>query len=155
MSRELLLRVAATPFRLRDTDKASKAEFVYTLSRECGWFTPSEAEQVAEMALENDLLSMSDGELHPEFELSAVEPIDDIRSDQLLAGAGIDSVLEDVVDRLVEETGYSRKEAVAAINRMHHELGNVDVDAAAVVVAKREGFEVQSLVDRALEKLKE
>lgn len=155
MPRDILRRVAATPFRIRDTDSVSKAEFIYSLSSDREWCTPSEAENLLTAAAEEGLVLEDDGELRPEFDPEEVREVESVEADEVLSRPSNDSVLELVVDELVLEKGYSRKEAVAAVNREHHSLGNVDVDTAAIVVAKQEGLDVDRFVERVLTKLGE
>lgn len=148
-----LRRVVATPFRIRGTDSVSKAEFIYSLSSERGWCTPKEAERVLTAAVEEDLIQEDDEKLRLEFDPGDVSDVESVDVDEVLSQPSTDSVLELVVDDLVREKGYSRREAVAAVNKEHRDLGNVDVDAAAVVVAKNEGLDVNRYVEGVLTKL--
>lgn len=169
----MLRRTVGTPFLRRGVDSLGRSELVYLLSGEYGWFGPREAEDVVDHAVEAGVLegdAEGDGGLAPGFARDRVEPLDgdadpvfedllqesgdsDVDSGVEGGSDGVDGVFERAVETL-SSGGYSRKEAVAEINRQHRRLGDVDVEAAAVLAVKREGEEVDDLVETALRRLR-
>ena len=161
----MLERAVATPFLRRGVDSLGRSELVYLFSGEYGWMGPREAEDAVERALEIGLLTETEGGLQAELDRGSVEPLDadaEIDPDDIAVEAreqGADeptgdeaTVFDLAVDRLAAD-GYSRKEAVAEINRQHRRLGAVDVEAAAVLAVKRNGDEFDDLVEQSLRQL--
>jgi len=148
-----LRRVVAAPFLRRETDRVTHAEFIYSLTRDAEWFDTGEAEDVLKAGVDEALLETDGDELRPAFEVSEVEIPDGFSpSKRSLVGENR-GVFERTVDRLVE-AGHDKREAVAEINRRHAEMGDVGVQAAALVVAKEKGLRVADLAEEGLEELR-
>lgn len=165
----MLERAVATPFLRRGVDSLGRSELVYLFSGEYGWMGPRQAEDAVDRAVEAGLLTETgDGEsVAPSFDREAVElldadaefGLDDLSVDDVGGGdrdggsiGDSDGVFDQAVERLAAD-GYSRKEAVAEINRQHRRLGAVDVEAAAVLAVKRNGGPVDDLVELSLQQL--
>jgi hypothetical protein len=154
-----LRRVVAAPFLRRDTKTVTRAEFIYSLTADLGWFDPDEAEEALERGFEEDLLVSDGDDVRAEFDVTSVDipdgwspDADSLEADDRNTNSG-DGIFEHAVERLVG-AGYDKREAVAEINRRHADMGNVKIEAAALVVAKSEGLRVADLADEALEKLR-
>ncbi len=148
-----LRRVVAAPFLRRETDEATRAEFIYSLTRDADWFDTDEAEKVLETGVEEGLLKADGDDVRPAFDVSEVDVPDGFSpSARSLIGENR-GVFERTVDRLVE-AGHDKREAVAEINRRHAEMGDVGVQAAALIVAKEKGLSVADLAEEGLEELK-
>lgn len=148
-----LRRVVAAPFLRRETDEATRAEFIYSLTRDADWFDTDEAEKVLETGVEEGLLKADGDDVRPAFDVSEVDVPDGFSpSARSLIGENR-GVFERTVDRLVE-AGHDKREAVAEINRRHAEMGDVGVQAAALIVAKQKGLSVADLAEEGLEELK-
>lgn len=154
-------RVVAAPFIRRDTDSVTRTEFVYSLTGDLDWFDPDGAEEVLERGVEEGLLETEGEGLRPGFDAESVEIPDGfspdlgaVTRDSAKTNTNADSgVFERAVDRLVG-AGYEKREAVAEINRRHTEMGDVRVEAAALLVAKEEGLRVSDLAEEGLESLR-
>lgn len=144
-----LRRAIAVPFLRRETDEVTRAEFVYTLSADTGWFEPDEAEGVVERGIDEGLLGEDDGSLVLLFDTEGVE---EPEGKPEVSGGNDLNIFERVVERLVS-SGYERREAVALINRKHAKMGDARIEAAALVALRQEGTEVSSLAEEALEDL--
>jgi Uncharacterized protein conserved in archaea len=159
----------AAPFLRRGTDAVTRTEFVYSLTGDLGWFEPKGAEEALERGIEEGLLEERDG-LRPGFDIGAVEipegsspDMDAVNDTNTSAREGAEAdgnegtdkrgVFERAVERLVG-AGYEKREAVAEINRKHTEMGDVRVEAAALLVAKEQGLRVSDLAEDALEDLR-
>jgi len=143
-----LRRAVAVPFLGRETEEVTRAEFVYTLSADKGWFDPEEAEKIAERGVEQGLLGEEDGDLIAEFDLDGVEESEskpEVRGEER-------GTFERAVEILVS-SGYERREAVARINRRHATMGDARIEAAALLALRQEGVEVSSLAEEALKSL--
>ncbi|PSQ15741.1 DUF2240 domain-containing protein [Halobacteriales archaeon QS_8_69_26] len=145
------LRVAvAAPFRQRGTRRLAENTFVVALSLDRDWFSPDQAKRLIDVASGEGLLRREDGDLVCEFDPSGVTVPDEFTPDEDLLRRR--SPFEQVLDALVE-AGHDKREAVGDINRLQGELG-VEIGAAAVVYANREGVDVGRAADRAEEALR-
>lgn len=148
-----LRRVVAAPFLRRETDEATRAEFIYSLTRDADWFDTDEAEKVLETGVEEGLLKADGDDVRPAFDVSEVDVPDGFSpSARSLIGENR-GVFERTVDRLVE-AGHDKRESVAEINRRHAEMGDVGVQAAALIVAKEKGLSVADLAEEGLEEMR-
>jgi hypothetical protein len=153
--------VVAAPFLRRGTETVTRTEFVYSLTGDLGWFEPEGAQAALERGLEAGLLEEEEVEgLRPGFDVGTVEVPEGFSPDTDLGatnarteGTQKGGVFERAVERLVG-AGYEKREAVAEINRRHTEMGDVRVEAAALLVAKEEGLRVSDLAEDALEDLR-
>ncbi|RJX43652.1 DUF2240 domain-containing protein [Halonotius aquaticus] len=133
------LQVAvAVPFRQEGTDRLGEGAFVVALSLDREWFSPDQAKRLVDVAVGRGLLEKADGDLVATFDLDAVDipadytPDTDIFREQ--------STFEQLLDRMTD-AGMAKQEAVAAANETQRRLG-ITLEAAAVLVATREGIDV-------------
>ena len=138
------LKVAvAVPFRQQGTDRLGEGAFVVALSLDRDWFSPDQAKRLVDVAVGRGLLEKADGDLVATFDLDAVDipsnytPDTDILREQ--------STFEQLLDRMTD-AGMEKQEAVAAANETQRRLG-ITLEAAAVLVATREGIAVDTAAD--------
>jgi hypothetical protein len=130
----------AVPFRQQGTDRLGEGAFVVALSLDREWFSPDQAKRLVDVAVGRGLLEKSDGDLVATFDLDAVDipsnytPDTDILREQ--------STFEQLLDRMTD-AGMTKQEAVAAANETQRRLG-ITLEAAAVLVATREGIDVDA-----------
>jgi Uncharacterized protein conserved in archaea len=130
----------AVPFRQQGTDRLGEGAFVVALSLDREWFSPDQAKRLVDVAVGRGLLEKSDGDLVATFDLDAVDipsnytPDTDILREQ--------STFEQLLDRMTD-AGMTKQEAVAAANETQRRLG-ITLEAAAVLVATREGVDVDA-----------
>jgi hypothetical protein len=145
-----LRRAVAAPFRQRGVDRLKKSEFVVALSLDWEWFSPDQAQRLADVAATEGLVERTDGdELVVTFDPLAVEIPDGFEPDE--------SVLQErsIFERLlaaIVDAGIEKHDAVGSINQLQAELG-VSVEAAAALYARRQGIDVTDLAARATEEL--
>jgi len=138
------LKVAvAVPFRQQGTDRLGEGAFVVALSLDREWFSPDQAKRLVDVAVGRGLLEKADGDLVATFDLDAVDipsnytPDTDILREQ--------STFEQLLDRMTD-AGMEKQAAVAAANETQRRLG-ITLEAAAVLVATREGIAVDTAAD--------
>lgn len=137
------LRVAvAAPFIQNGSRRLQENEFVVALSLDRDWFSPDQAKRLIDIATRDGLLEHEDGDLTAAFDPADVTIPDEFVPDEDLLQER--SAFERVLDTLVAE-GMEKHEAVGAINTLQQEL-ELTIEAAAVVYARREGFDVTDLV---------
>lgn len=150
----------------RDTETVTRAEFIYSLTADLGWFDPDGAEEALEVGFEAGLIVSDGDDLRAGFDVGSIDvpegwspDADSLEADtetkaETEGGKDTgDGVFERAVERLVG-AGYEKREAVAEINRRHAEMGDVKIEAAALVVAKTEGVRVEDLAKEALGELR-
>ncbi|MFC7042826.1 DUF2240 family protein [Halonotius sp. GCM10025705] len=133
------LQVAvAVPFRQEGTDRLGEGAFVVALSLDREWFSPDQAKRLVDVAVGRGLLEKVDGDLVATFDLDAVDiPADYTPDTDILREQ---STFEQLLDRMTD-AGMAKQEAVAAANETQRRLG-ITLEAAAVLVATREGIDV-------------
>ena len=137
------LRVAvAAPFIQNGTRRLKENEFVVALSLDRDWFSPDQSKRLIDVATKEGLLDRTDDGLDVTFDPAEVTVPEEFTPDEELLQER--SAFERVLDSLVAE-GMEKHEAVGAINSLQGELG-LTIEAAAVVYARREGFEIDDLV---------
>ena len=138
------LQVAvAVPFRQAGTDRLGEGAFVVALSLHREWFSPDQAKRLVDVAVGRGLLETVDGDLVATFDLDAVDIPADYTPDTDILRA--QSTFEQLLDRLTD-AGMAKQEAVAAANETQRRLG-ITLEAAAVLVATREGIAVDAAAD--------
>ncbi|RJX51074.1 DUF2240 family protein [Halonotius pteroides] len=138
------LQVAvAVPFRQAGTDRLGEGAFVVALSLDREWFSPDQAKRLVDVAVGRGLLETVDGDLVATFDLDAVDIPAEYTPDTDILRA--QSTFEQLLDRLTD-AGMAKQEAVAAANETQRRLG-ITLEAAAVLVATREGIAVDAAAD--------
>ena len=138
------LKVAvAVPFRQQGTDRLGEGAFVVALSLDRDWFSPDQAKRLVDVAVGRGLLEKADGDLVATFDLDAVDIPSDYTPDTDILRE--QSTFEQLLDRMTD-AGMEKQEAVAAANETQRRLG-ITLEAAAVLVATREGIAVDTAAD--------
>ena len=135
------LKVAvAVPFRQQGTDRLGEGAFVVALSLDREWFSPDQAKRLVDVAVGRGLLEKADGDLVATFDLDAVDIPSDYTPDTDILRE--QSTFEQLLDRMTD-AGMEKQEAVAAANETQRRLG-ITLEAAAVLVATREGVDIDA-----------
>lgn len=146
------LRVAvAAPFKGDGRNRMREQDFVVDLAMDRNWVSPDQAKELAEVATREGLLERDDGELVATFDLESVTVPDGFVPDESIFSKRepFEAVLETLVD-----AGFERQSAAAGINSLQEEL-RLTADVAAVVFARKNGFQVDQAASRAAAKLRE
>jgi hypothetical protein len=144
------LQVAvAAPFKREGVERLAENEVVVDLSLDRDWFTPDQARRLVDVAVGRGLLRRDGDDLVATFDRTTVDLPEAFTPDESLLAER--SPFEVVLDAAVE-AGTDKQAAVAAINALQSDLG-VDVAAAAVVYARREGLPVDPAASLAAEDL--
>jgi hypothetical protein len=140
-----LRRAVAAPFCQRGVDQLKESEFVVALSLDLEWFSPDQAQRLADVAATEGLLEPAGDELAVTFEPLDVDIPDGFEPDEsvLQQRSTFERILAATVD-----AGVEKQEAVAAINRLQADL-EISVEAAAALYARRRGIDVTEYARRA------
>lgn len=133
----------AVLFKRKGKNVLTEAEFQFAVSLDFRWFTPQEAQQLMDLAIKRGLLERTDTYLKPTFDYKDVEASLSFRpSKEVLAGEKEElSVFAQLVQLITSKGGLKKREAVARINKAQERLG-VDVEVAALVVARDLGLDI-------------
>jgi hypothetical protein len=140
-----LRRAVAAPFRQRGVEQLKESEFVVALSLDLEWFSPDQAQRLADVAATEGLIDRTEDELAVTFDPLDVAVPDGFEPDE--------SVLQqrNTFERLlgtIVDAGIEKQEAVAGINQLQADLA-ISVEAAAALYARRQGIDVTELARRA------
>lgn len=140
-----LRRAVAAPFRQRGVERLKQSEFVVVLSLDLEWFSPDQAQRLADVAVTEGLVEHTGDELAVTFDPLDTEIPDGFEPDEsmLQQRSTFERLLATIVD-----AGIEKQKAVAGINQLQADLG-VSVEAAAALYARRRGVDVTALARRA------
>lgn len=141
---EKLKQTIAVIFRRKGKTSITEKEFVFSASIDMRWFTPKSAQKLLDMALQMKLLSKSNGELTPNFNLDEVEvPLEFKPTEDIL-----DVRVEDLLSRLLtklQESRLDRKELAARMNALQAMYG-IEPEAAALVLGNDVGVDLKEYI---------
>ena len=136
-----LRRAVAAPFRREGTDRLDTSDFTVALSLDFGWFTPDQAERLADVAATEGLLERDGDELSVTFDLASVEIPDEFEPDEQLLRQR--STFERLLSAIVD-AGIEKQEAVGEINRLQADC-ELSLEAAAALYARRKGVDAERI----------
>ena len=138
----------AQVFRRKGKSKMPEKDFVFAVSLDFRWFTPKEAQRLLELGIAADLLAVEGGMVRPNFDYKAVdipkgyEPA----SELLQKPAEPKGLFLKIVEAVAAHTGTPTKDLIALVNRTQDEMG-IDIEVAALVVARQYGMDVSEHLD--------
>jgi hypothetical protein len=150
-----LKKAIAFVFRTRGGGQMLESAFRDIVSFNLRWFSPDEAKRMVAMALEANIISMKDGMLIPNFDVSATElplaykPGPDVfataSGEETTKEGGGDDVLMMLLGKIEKDAKLPRKQLMSRINAVQKEMG-IDIEVAALIVASDYNINVRSLV---------
>ncbi|WP_202319372.1 DUF2240 family protein [Archaeoglobus neptunius] len=137
----MMRKVIAAAFKSKGKRKMTRSELIYTMSFDLNWFTHEGSKRVVEQA-EKERLIEGNEEVVPTFDIDDIEVSSDFKPDlsKLLSR----SVVDRIVDDLVDKTGKSYQEVISMINAKQEKLeGLVSFAVSALIVAKEQGLKIE------------
>ncbi len=132
----------------------SISEFVFALSLDLKWFSPDQAESVLKTAEKEGLVQITGDMVKPLLDPISVEIPIDFKPDQsIFTEKTAETIFDQVIDRLQSSGAMGRPEIVRMINEKQNDLGIVEIDATALLVARMHGIDVTDLIDEAYDHL--
>jgi hypothetical protein len=130
-------------FKRKGKNVMTETEFMLTVSFDYRWFTPKEAQALLDISVKRGLLTRTEEFLKPNFDLKDVEASLSFRpSSSVLSDEKEEiSLFAQLVQLISDKGGLKKRDAVSRINRTQERLG-VDVEVAAVLVARDLGIDV-------------
>lgn len=142
----------AAPFKHMRKERLQKSEFIFYVAIDRKWMNKEQANLLLERAMEEGLVEMEGGTIRPLFDLAAVEiPLGFKPTSDLLTGAA--TPCDELIARIASAAGKPVREIAAEINQVIETGfdGNLRLEAAAVILAKRYGVQFEDKLP-ALEK---
>lgn len=135
-------------FRKKGKSSLAEKDFVFAVSLDFRWFGPKDAQKLLELGLDSGLLEMTDGMVRPTFEYKNMEiPKGFAPPQDLLAGpVQPKGLFLKIVDAAALKTGMPAKDLISQINQTQDRMG-LDVEVAALIVAKSLGVDVSEFLD--------
>ncbi len=132
----------------------SISEFVFALSLDLKWFSPDQAESVLKTAENEGLVQITGDMVEPLIDPNSIEIPIDFKPDQsIFAEKAAETIFDQVIDRLQSSGAMGRSEIVRMIHEKQNDLGIVETDATALLVARMHGIDVTDLIDEAYDRL--
>jgi len=142
------LKIAvAAPFRHMRKERLQKTEFIFYIAIDRKWMSKDQANLLIERGCETGLLENSGGFIVPLFNIEEVtiplgfKPGSDIFAEE--------SPCDILIGRIAATTGKKAQQIVGELNTLisDHFDGNLRVEAAAVILAKRYRVSCEDLLD--------
>lgn len=142
--------LVATPFKKRGKKSLKMSDFVFALSLDLKWGPPDKVRALLQEAADEGLVRIEGDYVHAAFEDDQAEVPVGFRPSKE------EDIFEKGVRLIVSATGMTRKEAISMINERQDSLqGLVNLDAAALLVAREMGIDVRDLALEAYQNLME
>jgi len=129
----------AAPFKHMRKERLQRSEFVFYIAIDRKWMNKEQANQLLERARSDGLVEIDGGAIRPLFDVAEVSiPLGFKPTSNVLAA---ESPYEALIGRIVATTGKPPQEVVAELHKVatDHFDGNLRVEAAAVILAKKYG----------------
>ncbi|MEM0448720.1 MAG: DUF2240 family protein [Methanomassiliicoccales archaeon] len=136
-------------FKRKGKQILSEKEFVFSASMDFRWFSPKEAQTLLEIGVKRGLLERSEGMVKPTFDYKNIEvPINYRPCKDILKDVQPDvSLFGQILDSMAISTGLKKRDLVARVNKLQDRLG-VDIEVAALALAKDLGIDIMPFIDR-------
>jgi hypothetical protein len=138
----------AQVFRKKGKSSMPEKDFVFAVSLDFRWFTPKEAQKLLELGLEAELLAIEAGMVKPTFDYRAVEiPKGYAPGPELLQRTPEPKGLfMKMVDEMAKAASVPAKDIISQVNMVQDRMG-IDIEVAALVVARNLGIEMPDFLD--------
>ena len=136
-------------FRKKGKGSLTEKEFVFAASLDLRWFTPKDAQKFLDISTESELLMMDGDRLKPTFDYKSVEvPKGYAPTVELLqASVKPKGIFLKVVDQISTEKEIPSKDVISLVNQTQDRM-NIDVEVAALIVARQYGVDVSEYIDK-------
>jgi hypothetical protein len=147
MSSEIELALAQV-FRKKGKSTLTEKEFVFAASLDLRWFSPKDAQKFLDIGLDSELLSQAGGKIRPTFDYQSMDAPSGYSPSQNLLKASIQpkGIFLKLIDRISTEMDKPKKEAISLVNKTQDKM-NVDVEVAALIVARSMGIDISPFLD--------
>jgi hypothetical protein len=142
-----LLFTAAMPFKRKGTDTIKETEFVMALSMDLGWFKPDTARGFIKSAIEKGIISREGDMLKAQFGINDVQVPMGFKPD--VSGFREKEVFEQIIERIMINTGLEKQKIIAEINNSRNERGGLfSIEVLGILMAREYGIQVDDLIGK-------
>lgn len=147
MAAELEVAIAQL-FRKKGKSALTEKEFVFAASLDLRWFTPKEAQKLLDIGLESELLVMDGEKVKPSFDHASIDVQLGYKPDKnvLKAPVAPKGNFLKIVEHIASEKKMDNKEVISLVNQTQERMG-VDIEVAALVVARSQGVDISKFLD--------
>lgn len=141
-------------FRKKGKSSLTEKEFVFAASLDLRWFTPKEAQKFLDISMENKLLVLDGEKVKPTFDYKGVEiPKGYAPAIELLqSSVKPKGIFLKIVDQISTQKNMPSKEVISAVNLTQDRM-NIDVEVAALIVARQYGVDISEYIDQIEEEI--
>ncbi len=136
----------AAPFKHLHKDRLQRSEFVFYIAIDRKWMNKEQVNQLLERARSEGLIEMESGGIRPLFDVAAISiPLGFKPTSDILVA---ESPYEELIGRIAVATGKTSQDIVAELHQVvNHFDGNLFVEAAVVILARKHGVEFEDRLD--------
>ncbi|MBU4031533.1 MAG: DUF2240 family protein, partial [Candidatus Thermoplasmatota archaeon] len=129
-------------------------DFVFALSLDFGWFNPKDAQKLLEKGLESELLVMDDNKVKPTFDYNDIEIPRGFKPspEMLQKKSEPKGVFMKMIDEISIAISIPAKDVISQVNSVQDRM-SVDIEVAALIVAKNNGVDLSDYFDTVEEEI--
>jgi hypothetical protein len=139
---EGLKKTIAVLFRRKGKDTLTEKEFVFSASIDMRWFSPKAAQRLLDLSLKLNLISKSNGELRPNFDMDGVSVPMDFKPGEDILDASVEDVFSSILGRL-KQSAINQEELLRRIDDYIEKFG-IEREVAALMLGKELGIDLES-----------
>jgi hypothetical protein len=148
---EDLRRAVAFIYRREGAKQMARRDITLAAAMDLHWFGPQDSERLVDAAIRGGVLIEKSGKLEITFDPASVEmPVDFRPGRAVLAGGSVEDAVIRIAEQVSRLRGIERAEVLRRINA-RAKSGNVEAEAAALLVAAEEAADVGELAALARE----
>ena len=135
-------------FLKKGKSSLTEKEFVFAASLDLRWYTPKEAQAFLDIGVESELLALDGNKVKPTFDYKSVNvPRGYAPNTELLqASVKPKGIFLKVVDQISTSKDIPSKDVISLVNQTQDRMG-VDVEVAALIVARKYGLDISEYLD--------
>lgn len=132
-------------FSRKGKTSMSERDFILLASMGFRWFPPKEAQRLLDLAIETSLVTRSDGEIAPNFDLKSVDiPLDFSPSPEILRKRPKEpGLFTQILEMIESESQVDEKGLISRVNSVQSDM-DVTIEVAALIVGRELGVDLSS-----------
>jgi hypothetical protein len=139
---EGLKKAIAVLFLRKGKDTLTEKEFVFSASIDMRWFSPKAAQRLLDLSLRLNLISKSNGDLRPNFDLDGISVPMDFKPGEDILEAGVEDVFASILERL-KQSAINQEELIKGIDDYADKFG-IEREVAAIMLGKELGIDLEA-----------
>lgn len=141
-----LKRTIALLFKRKGRSHMSEKEFVFSASMDMRWFPPKDSQKLLDTAIARGAISVQDGRITPNFEISGVDiPLDFTPSPAILEMPPKEDLFAKILNHLLSHIDVERKDIISRINAIQEKM-EVEIEVAAMLAGEEQGLDMSGFL---------